>query len=505
MSKEIAYINKCLSTAKTPKPKYKTKMDLGRTKSDPESIWLLWGDRVQILEKKGTKLLVKARGQEGLVTANHVGGRAGKPLLEVYVMDVGQGDGVLYRTPDLKWHLVDAGTHNSRQMTKKGAPNFIRWKFQNDLGERGVTLENVFMSHPDLDHFGGLINLMEGKVEGHKPFPISIETFYHSGMGRFKSGEKLGKVKAGTVPPFPFPDHGLKRGDTFIYELLSDQESFKNPNRPFADYPFVYSFARLAELVGTVPNDVSAISYLDDYVPDYGPGENEVTMRVLGPIIEEADKVTGLRELSSDSKTRNGHSVILRLDYKDARIMLTGDTNDESQRLTLSYIDGSEFLSDVAKGCHHGAEDIYMKFVGEMAAKATVISSGDNESYAHPRPVVIGASGFYGRKIDEVTRKEVLPPLVYSTELARSVKLEYPSSVRIDSGRGANRKQKRYDAEVADIKTPDTKYTHLEETPISTDLIYGLVNVRTDGKQIMCATMTETGGNFDLKVFKAGN
>ena len=498
MTKDIRYVNKCPN--KSGKNRYKTSMKITED-GKSETIYLIWGDRVEVLAEKGTRLEVRARGRKGTIDKTCVGT---KNLLEVYVIDVGQGDCVLYQTPDQKWHVIDGGTHNARQMTQKGAPNFIRWKFYRDLGKRSIDIENMILSHPDLDHFGGLINILEGKLQDGRAFNINVENFYHSGMGRFKSGAKLGKMKEGTVPPFPIKGHNMRRKDDFIYELLDDQESFANPKRKFADIPYDWSFARLAELVGEVPNNVAALSYKDEYVPGYGPGENDVQMRLLGPIIEDADKVSGLRELSSESKTRNGHSVMVRLDYGNARLMLTGDTNDESQRLTLSYIAEEEFEADVAKGCHHGAEDIYMKFVGAMAARATVISSGDNESYAHPRPVVMGASGFYGREVKEMVSKKTIPPLLYSTELARSVKLELPSSVRIDEGRGRNRTRTTYRADQADVKSSKSKYENLEKTPISTDLIYGLVNVRTDGKEIMCATMEEQGSDFDLKVFKAG-
>jgi hypothetical protein len=36
------------------------------------------------------------------------------------------------------------------------------------------------------------------------------------------------------------------------------------------------------------------------------------------------------------------------------------------------------------------------------------------------------------------------------------------------------------------------------------DLIYGLINVRTDGERIMCAYMKEQSQDFDLQVFRAG-
>ena len=59
-----------------------------------------------------------------------------------------------------------------------------------------------------------------------------------------------------------------------------------------------------------------------------------------------------------------------------------------------------------------------------MAARATVISSGDNEDYAHPRARVLGASARYGRE-SRAPGGELLPPLIYSTELARSVGLDF--------------------------------------------------------------------------------
>jgi hypothetical protein len=34
------------------------------------------------------------------------------------------------------------------------------------------------------------------------------------------------------------------------------------------------------------------------------------------------------------------------------------------------------------------------------------------------------------------------------------------------------------------------------------DLVYGLVNVRTDGKEILCATLEEKGDDFDVKVLR---
>ena len=118
---------------------------------------LLWGDPVHLeadWDSDTSWAYVRARGTKGWVkksalkkaTSSYHG------LLEFYVIDVGQGDGVLCKTPDNKWHLIDAGVPNYKQMTKKGAANFLRWKFYEDLRMGKISLHSLTMSHPDFDH-----------------------------------------------------------------------------------------------------------------------------------------------------------------------------------------------------------------------------------------------------------------------------------------------------------------------------------------------------------------
>jgi hypothetical protein len=44
----------------------------------------------------------------------------------------------------------------------------------------------------------------------------------------------------------------------------------------------------------------------------------------------------------------------------------------------------------------------------------------------------------------------------------------------------------------------------LENTPISTDLVYGLINVRTDGERVLCGYMKEGSQDFALQLFRGG-
>jgi hypothetical protein len=140
-----------------------------------------------------------------------------------------------------------------------------------------------------------------------------------------------------------------------------------------------------------------------------------------------------------------------------------------------------------------------------MRARATIISSGDNEVYSHPRPALMGASARYGREARGRRGREVLPPLVYSTELARSVELEFALSVR-ERTQGSAGEPRVGLFDDTELELPDQRrpFRRLKYTPVSSDLVYGLVNVRTDGEHVLCGTMDESGNDFDVKIFQAG-
>lgn len=460
---------------------------------------LLWGDPLHELERQGSgpdeRVKVRARKRTGWLPASAVGDSG---LLEIYVIDVGQGDGVLMRTPhDDAWHMIDAGIRAAEQMTRKGAANFVRWKFIDDLRQERVTLKNLIVTHPDADHFGGMIDLLSGALPDGRTFGIDVERFWHGGIGRFKDGDKLGALRADTATPAPSAAFGLKPEGRFIVELLDGKTHFARPKRAFAA-----DFAALAQAVGKVPKKVSSLSHADGWLPGYAAGDGKASIRVLGPVREKlAGGGTGLRWLGSESVTRNGHSVVLRVDYGRARVLLTGDLNTASQRLLLSCHAADEFSVDVAKGCHHGSDDIDLRFVRAMAARATVVSSGDNEDYAHPRPRILGASARYGRE-SRGAGGETLPPLLYSTELARSVGLDFATHARTVAA--PKQPFEPAQLEVDFVPSPTGRYRRLAWMPMATDLVYGLINVRSDGKRILCANMREGSSDFDLQVFQAG-
>lgn len=81
--------------------------------------------------------------------------------MRVHFIDVGQGDSILIESPNGKTMLVDGGV--------KGAGQQI----VSYLKELGVSkLDVVVATHPDADHIGGLIPVLNS---------LTIEQFYDSG------------------------------------------------------------------------------------------------------------------------------------------------------------------------------------------------------------------------------------------------------------------------------------------------------------------------------------
>ncbi|HEX9952807.1 MAG TPA: MBL fold metallo-hydrolase [Rubricoccaceae bacterium] len=434
---------------------------------------LLWGDFVTLLgERNGSWVRVRGRGEEGWMNEADL-----QPdrLLEVYFVDVGQGDGAFIITPDDRRIVVDAGEVDNLF-------RFLSWRFalRRDL-ERVVDIDAVVITHPDQDHYGGFDQFFQSRQ-------FRIGSVYHNGIVERDGPDRLG-------PTVPFD------GRTCLSDLVVD--------RPALDarlalpgwagrlrYPNLLK--RAAER--SEAPDIRMLSARDEHLPGYELGQ-PLHIRVLAPV-EEADPGQRLLRTfaSNDGKTKNGHSIVLKLEYGNIRILLGGDLNTPAEEHLLAHYTGLDprpqtgtkrdtlvtqarktFEADVAKACHHGAADFTNVFVQAVNALATVVSSGDAESHCHPRPDALGAMGRWGRG-DR--------PLVFSTELARSTndRVRNPQALRDEIARLFDEREAAAPVTRSQVQGRiDEKLGELERSVA----VYGLINLRTDGKRVVMAQKLE--------------
>ena len=462
---------------------------------------LLWGDRVTVLEEQGSRAKVKARGRTGWVQKKAL---TGKPLVEVYVIDVGQGDAVLIRCPDGRHVLVDGGFNRSKQPSGKSAADFVDWKFVKDYGEKTIHLDAMVASHNDADHYGGLWDLLEPETDGADDLDadgVKVDAFFHAGVGWWTSpaGKRtLGPVQDGLLTLL------LEDADDLDTTVTQGKKGHKLQGE------WAKFLRRVNEQIQSVQRVHAGTGFLPGFAPD---GNGSATLKVLGPIEKETGGgVKGLPDFKGDSLNTNGNSVLLRLDYGKARIAITGDLNTPSQRALLEHWSGQldELECDVAKACHHGSDDVSIKFLEAMNPAVTIFSSGDNESHDHPRPTIVGATGATGFKTTDPSGEKLLTPLVYSTELARSVNIGLLDSLSISSGgknvafaKGTFTGVVEYLATKAGALRPTRAKRSLTSCYVVGGIVYGLVNVRTDGETILCATRNEADLSWKIKTLRA--
>jgi len=464
---------------------------------------LLWGDGVRFVGSagSGSRRRVTARGgREGFATKSALGG---KSLLEFYFIDVGQGDGILIKTPAFRHVMMDGGFPRSVQDTGKNAADFVDWKFVKDYGKTTIELDAMLASHCDADHYGGLRDLLDVAQKAELDATgVSVEAFFHAGLSWWKKegGRFLGRSST-------------DGGREFWTQLLGDRSHAVSVTGSGSGdklhgwwHDFVETVVNTKSRSGQ-PTPIKRLSSVDEFVPDFGPNsDSEPTIRVLGPVEFNVGSQPALRQFrGGTSVNTNGVSLLLRVDYGRVRALLTGDLNTASQHALLEDYAGqrTEFLCDVAKACHHGSDDVSYQFLQAMQPAATIISSGDNEGHDHPRPSIIAASATTGHlQLDE---DGLLTPLVYSTELARSIDLGQPEKLVAKDPSGTVITIAGADLDRAVLHITKAKRTDvaLGTARIVGGLIYGLVNVRTDGDKILCATLDEGENDWRIKAFRS--
>ncbi len=445
---------------------------------------LIWGDWVEI---KGTlkngKYPVRTRGKDGFMFKDDL---QEERLLDIIFVDVGQGDGCLVVTPEDKKIVVDAGDSDNMY-------RYLKWRF-NFLG--GVrTLDTAIITHPDRDHYRGFSKLF-------KEPNLKFKSIFHNGIMEHKGSKPFGKER--TI-----------NNQKYAAELIENKDDLEK----FLNVPSNYGRKLygnlmkdgLKSLSGSGNNVKMLYTEGNPNQPTYLKGyeqTKDLSIQILNPIVEKGNNGKNMLRWfrtkpvggSYDKgKTKNGHSVVLKLKYGEISILLGGDLNSSSESFILSKYTGIEWPpensnkeqvmiesarktleSDITKCCHHGSADFTDTFMKSVNAAATVISSGDEESHAHPRCDTLGAIGLHGRG---------WRPLIFSTELSRSSR-ENEGDTHIELGKVIAKIEDESDAQkLNELRTErDSLIELLAKRNVT---VYGAITLRTDGKKVIMAYKLE--------------
>ena len=415
---------------------------------------------------------VRSRNRTGYIKTTDM---QAERILEVNFVDVGQGDGCHIATPDDTHFLIDAGGFDNMY-------RFLKWRFNLKKSNTPPPPFTVVISHSDSDHYKGFDEIFGQTIGAAQQF--TINKIYHNGLVEEsgKAPENLGTIIT-------------HNGHNYVTDLCDTNDDFEKRLK---------SKIKKGEYIkilnkSSAPKEALRLGSAPIY------DKCGMKMEIMGPVAEEIDGKDALLVFGNDKgKTKNGHSVVIKLTIGKLKILLGGDLNSESEynlihrfsnidvalikeqlskkslsnakrkelelQLEEAITKAREVLEvDIAKSCHHGSADFSSEFLRVLNPIATIISSGDEEPHTHPRPDTLGTIGKHSRGERS---------LIFSTELARSSK----EFVKLN---------------LKEAKNEDEKEEKLERTVT----VYGMINVRTDGEKVIIAQKLEkpaSGRNWDI-------
>lgn len=417
-------------------------------------------------KKEVEYIKVRCRNADGYIKESDM---QAERILEVNFIDVGQGDGCHIVTPEDKHFLIDAGESDNMY-------RFLKWRFNLKTAKTPPPPFTVVISHPDADHYKGFKHVFENKDATAQK--ISIDKIYHNGLIE-ASGSELDSL--GTV----VENDEVK----YITELCDTDEDYKKRlEGPIKRGDFI-------KIIEKSPAPKEALRAGSNPIYDNKKG---MVMEIMGPVAQNINGKDALPVFESNKgKTKNGHSIVIKLTIGHLRLLLGGDLNTEAEYYLIHHYSGIDIADiksqlkkkisaatrkelesqmeeailktrkalevDIAKSCHHGSADFTSEFLRVLNPIVTVISSGDEEPHVHPRPDTLGTIGKHSRGERS---------LIFSTELARSSK----EFVNLQKSRSTKKGER-------------------------TVTVYGMINVRTDGEKVIIAQKLEqpaSGRNWDI-------
>ena len=407
---------------------------------------IILGEWLKIIDEQVPatgRMLVAYRGGKGYVEPTDI---TRKRQLEIFFIDVNQGDSILIQTPDDRRILIDGGKSGE-------AHEFIKNKYGLDKSEHYIDFDAIIATHSDDDHTRGLLSILADPR-------IAVKRFYHNGLFRRTDkkqdpGPHKGKRAYGLTD---WPSSADKSALTPLMKDIVSTVEIARENLPIIIKKMKDAGQRVdSPQEGFVCKRLDAT---DRFIPPYNDTQKPLMIEVLWPKAVVDDSQLSYPWYGDVGKTVNGNSIVLCVQHKNQRILLTGDLNTDSMNdLLKGYpaIPGkpSSLEAHVYKAAHHGSQDFSVPFLKTVKPNAAVISSGDNQNdiHGHPRAVLLGTITRYSR---------CEKPAVFCTELA---------------------------ACFTPLSKKDQAAFNLSKTQLYERSIQGIIHLRSDGEQICLGTV----------------
>jgi len=428
-----------------------------------------WGDAVEVVTETATEREVKIHGRKQVVDQGHIKKSVklrDDPILQLSMIDVQQGDGLILETPGGKVVFIDGGDN---QLFARHAA----FRFRGTTAADPLVVDLMLVTHGDADHFAGLSKLRESETDTRpgKAIFVAPRRYYHNGLVK----------RPDSVPETnQFGATKQVQGLLFITALVDDPAQVPAADRNSFFDKWVDTLTAWQPRVQQVTGAGIERRRIDQTRGDAFDflAQEGVMIEVLGPIVEDTPNGPGLAFLHappddanlmvgpvggnsssySASHTINGHSIAFRLRYGNVRFLFTGDLNQQAGQRLREALPGASLRCEILKTPHHGSDDFDMEFLTEAGPVVSLISSGDESArkeYIHPRATLLAALGKASR---------MTPSVIFITELAAF--FDMVGYVPRPAGKPGK---------------PDPFFA-FERTN------FGIVHVRTDGERVLALT-----------------
>ncbi|MBQ8039930.1 MAG: MBL fold metallo-hydrolase, partial [Lachnospiraceae bacterium] len=267
--------------------------------------------------------------------------------VEITMLDVGQGDGVVIQNSNGNVYLSDCGSSSVSKVGKYRLIPFLKYKGYGKI-------KGIFLSHMDEDHINGIWELLEAAPGEH----ILIEYLFlpESVLAIQEDKQALEELKA-----------LASKNDTKLVFLSKGEEIVDGDLQFRCLYP---------ETVYLVSEDIAG---------------------------KEGAEVADINSKeTTEVGNRNNSSLVLSMQYKEFEMLFTGDVEEEGEWDIVRYEktkreqerEQSEMLQmediDILKVAHHGSSgSTCTEFLEEFKPKLSLISCGKNNTYGHPHEETI--------------------------------------------------------------------------------------------------------------------